>query len=150
VLRFVPQGRGLDHRRELELDTREEHAFVSELVRLRRRSSVEIRTGSPFNGIVPGNAVPCRAGELKLVIQGDGNVLPCEVYKHKEARDWGLSVLRSSLTEILESPVLRELRRGIREMGCLRCPVHSVLPSGSGEDENGEQVDRAPLRARAG
>ena len=68
VLRFVPQGRGLENRAELELSREEEDSFVHDLIRLRSESKVDVRTGSPFNGIIPGNTVPCRAGLGKLVI----------------------------------------------------------------------------------
>ena len=129
VLRFVPQGRGLGHRAELELTRKEEDRSVEELVQLRATTEVEIRTGSPFNGIMPGNRVPCRAGQSKLVVQADGNVLPCEVFKHSERRSWGLSIHRQSLAEILCSPQLLRLRAQLAESACLDCPVHSSLRS---------------------
>jgi MoaA/NifB/PqqE/SkfB family radical SAM enzyme len=110
VLRFVPQGRGLANMGDLELSAEEEDAFIAELVRLRDEREIEIRTGSPFNGIVPGNAVPCRAGRGKLVVQADGNVLPCEVFKHDERRQWNLSVHEQSIRDILKSPIHKVLR----------------------------------------
>jgi len=127
VLRFVPQGRGFANRAKLALSLKEEDTFVAALVELRRRSRVEIRTGSPFNGIIPGNRVPCRAGAGKLVIQADGNVLPCEVFKHDERRDWGQSVHDRSLSEVIESPQFRQLRQRLERADCMRCPVHKVL-----------------------
>ena len=127
VLRFVPQGRGLQNRNRLELSRREEDEFVQVLLRSRRESPVEIRTGSPFNKIVPGNNVPCRAGVEKLVVQADGNVLPCEVFKHADTRNWGLSVYRSSLASILASDQLATLREGLSRTNCLLCPVHGSL-----------------------
>lgn len=127
ILRFVPQGRGLRHRELLELSEAEEEALVADILSIRGTCGVDIRTGSPFNGIVPGNGAPCRAGSGKLVIQADGNVLPCEVFKHSQTRDWGLSVHKQSLSEILESSTLTRLRQSIRVNDCLSCPVHSDL-----------------------
>ncbi|MBN2128686.1 MAG: radical SAM protein [Sedimentisphaerales bacterium] len=127
VLRFVPQGRGLKNARQIELSPNEEDAFIAELVRLRTETDVEIRTGSPFNGIVPGNAVPCRAGSGKLVVQADGNVLPCEVFKHDERKEWNLSVHHQSIAEILKSPEVRALRAFLENTSCLDCPIHKVL-----------------------
>jgi len=131
VLRFVPQGRGALNRKELELCLEEEDLFVNELLRLRTQSSVDIRTGSPFNGIVPGNQVPCRAGSGKLVVQADGNVLPCEVFKHNDRRKWHLSVHTMTLSKILQSPQLKDLKHQLQLTNCLtnclECPIHTAL-----------------------
>jgi radical SAM protein with 4Fe4S-binding SPASM domain len=124
VLRFVPQGRGALNRAELELNPEEEYLFVNEILRQREVTSVEIRTGSPFNGIIPGNQVPCRAGFGKLVVQADGNVLPCEVFKHYKRRNWDLSVHNMTLAEIVESPQVSNLHRRLQYADCLECPVH--------------------------
>ncbi len=127
ILRFVPQGRGLQNRQELELCREEEDSFVERLLRLRENMSVDIRTGSPFNGIVPGNEVLCRAGTGKVVVQANGNVLPCEVFKHNERCEWNLSVYKQNLTEVLDSPQVRNLRNILRESNCMQCPVHRAL-----------------------
>jgi radical SAM protein with 4Fe4S-binding SPASM domain len=127
ILRFVPQGRGALNRAELELNPEEEDLFVSEVVRLREAASVEIRTGSPFNGIVPGNRVPCRAGFGKLVIQADGNVLPCEVFKHYKRRKWDLSVHNMTIKQIVQSQQILDLHKRLQHTSCLECPVHRAL-----------------------
>ncbi|MCY2928833.1 MAG: SPASM domain-containing protein [Planctomycetota bacterium] len=127
ILRFVPQGRGLFNAGLLDLGRDEEDQFVQELVDFRRRTSLEIRTGSPFNGIVPDNNVPCRAGFRKLVVQADGNVLPCEVFKEERRRDWGASVYEMSLAQILAAPQFVALRKTLAEGRCTACPVHGPL-----------------------
>ena len=124
ILRFVPQGRGALNRTELELNTEEEDSFVDKILCLRENKNIAIRTGSPFNWIIPGNKVPCRAGFGKLVIQADGNVLPCEVFKHNNRRHWGLSVHDMTLAEIIESPQVSNLYRRLQHAECLECPVH--------------------------
>jgi len=127
VLRFVPQGRGLAQRSALQLTGQEEARFVKEILRIRRTSSVAIRTGSPFNGIVPGSMVRCRAGSEKLVVQADGNILPCEVFKHADRRRWELSAYHVSVRGALSSRQFAGLRRRLKETTCFRCPVHSAL-----------------------
>ena len=129
VLRFVPQGRGFQNQQELELFRDEEDFFIDELLSLRREKDIEIRTGSPFNGIIPENRVPCRAGLHKLVIQPDSNVLPCEVYKHSERCKWGLSVCTHTLAEILRDSRFINLRKTLKNNLCFICPVHGVLRS---------------------
>jgi len=129
VLRFVPQGRGGVDRAGLEPTRDEEDAFVTRLLDVRAASKVELRTGSPFNGIVPDNNVPCRAAISKLVIQPDGNVIPCEVFKHRNRRGWDASIYDKSLMEVLHSPRFADLRRRLVGAGCGECPVHSHLRS---------------------
>jgi len=140
VLRFVPQGRGWENRGELELTREEEDAFVRKLVRLRERKKIEIRTGSPFNGIVPGNRVPCRAGARKLVIQANGNVLPCEVFKHHQRCIWNLNIHKQSLGTILRSQSLARLRSKLEDSDCLHCPVHAALRKQQKTEGENERV----------
>jgi radical SAM protein with 4Fe4S-binding SPASM domain len=147
ILRFVPQGRGALNRAELELHPEEENSFVRELLRLRAQSSVDIRTGSPFNGIIPGNQVPCRAGFGKLVIQADGNVLPCEVFKHYKRRNWDLSVHNMTLSQILASPQISNLYKRLQHTNCLECPVHQGLRK-SLQVENCHAISKTPVHAK--
>jgi radical SAM protein with 4Fe4S-binding SPASM domain len=149
VLRFVPQGRGLENRDLLELSAAEEDDLIESIVALREKHGLEIRTGSPFNGIAPGNAVPCRAGSSKLVVQADGNVLPCEVFKGQDVRNWGLCASTMALDEILDSRPLVALRQQVERNSCLSCPVHSALRAGLVGGEH-EQLSEGALRARAG
>lgn len=127
VLRFVPQGRGYYSRNNLELSNDEENLFITNLLFIKDKRKVEIRTGSPFNGIILNNNVPCRAGFAKLVIQADGNVLPCEVFKHNDRCRWGFSVYNRSLSEILSSKVVLDLYKSISLHNCLKCPVHGNM-----------------------
>jgi radical SAM protein with 4Fe4S-binding SPASM domain len=127
VLRFVPQGRGELFRSQLELSFVEEQKFLRELAALRRRSHVTIRTGSPFNGLLPDPPVPCKAGATKLVIQSDGNVIPCEVFKHSARRAWELSAYENSLSDLLASKRLSSIQTLVGQPKCFECPVHSVL-----------------------
>ena len=126
ILRFVAQGRGLRNRTALELNAQEEAAFIRELINLRSESNIEIRTGSPFNSIIPRNNIPCRAGWAKLVVQPNGNIIPCEVFKHQERCHWDLSVYKCSLRGALESPQLISLRQLLIKTGGFSCPIHNA------------------------
>lgn len=147
LLRFVPQGRGLVNRAALELSREEENTFVTEVTRIRQGQNVDLRTGSPFNGIIPGNRVPCRAGSGKLVVQSDGNVLPCEVFKHVRMRCWGLSACATSLGEMLESPKIAALRRRVEATDCDRCPVHWKARTGN-SPRSANAISAASLLSR--
>ncbi|MBN1807304.1 MAG: radical SAM protein [Sedimentisphaerales bacterium] len=147
ILRFVPQGRGALNQSELELNPDEEDLFISEVIRMRENTSIEIRTGSPFNGIVPGNQVPCRAGFGKLVVQADGNVLPCEVFKHHKRRQWDLSVHNMTLSQILASPQISNLYKRLQHTNCLECPVHQGLRK-SLQVENCHAISKTPVHAK--
>ncbi|RKY10058.1 MAG: hypothetical protein DRP56_01755 [Planctomycetota bacterium] len=126
ILRFVPQGRGHQNKELLEMSRDEEDAFITKILHLREIKDFEIRTGSPFNGIIPENNIPCRAGFAKLVIQANGNVLPCEVFKHHRRHSWKLSVYQKTLIEILQSPQILTLRNSLQASNCLKCPIHSL------------------------
>jgi radical SAM protein with 4Fe4S-binding SPASM domain len=145
ILRFVPQGRGLIDRRGLELSREEEERFVEDLVDLRIRTRIEIRTGSPFNGIIPGNNVPCRAAFHKLVIQPDGNVLPCEVFKHHERCDWDASVFELRMKDALELPQFVSLRKALLESRCAICPIHSTLRAHLSNEESPRGLSHAAV-----
>ena len=147
VLRFVPQGRGLENRTELELSREEEDRFVHDLIRVRSEGKVDVRTGSPFNGIIPGNTVPCRAGLGKLVVQANGNVLPCEVFKHHSRCEWNLSVRTQSLSEILQAPQLAKLCDGLQSSNCLECPIHKALRLQQKAEASNEQFSKTAVQA---
>ena len=117
------------------------------MLNLRNNKNINIRTGSPFNGIIPGNKVPCRAGVGKLVVQATGNVLPCEVFKHHRRCDWGLSVHKKTLQEILEASCLVKLRRSLANSNCLNCPIHKSLRERQKVGTAHEQIPGASVHA---
>lgn len=129
VLRFVPQGRGYKNRARIELSIDEEDAFITTLLTIRKSSDIIIRTGSPYNDIIPNNNVPCRAGSAKLVVQANGNILPCEVYKHHDRCNWDLSVYYLKINEVFRNPKIIRLNNSISYEKGLTCPIHSKLRS---------------------
>lgn len=135
ILRFVPQGRGYKNRERIELSIDEEDAFIKTLLNIRKYSDIIIRTGSPYNDIIPNNNVPCRAGSTKLVVQANGNILPCEVYKHHNRCNWNLSVYYYKINEVLRNPKIIRLKNLIGYEKGLKCPIHSKLRSNLMRDE---------------
>jgi MoaA/NifB/PqqE/SkfB family radical SAM enzyme len=146
VLRFVPQGRGYMNRPELELNGEEEAAFIRELMYLRTKSHIEIRTGSPFNRLIPGNNVPCKAGWAKLVVQATGNIIPCEVFKHHERSDWGLAVNNHSLRSALASSQMISLTNFLIKSGGYTCPIHHAAESFHNVEEHKWASQLTPSR----
>jgi len=147
VLRFVPQGRGCKNKEKLELFREEEDYFVERLLQLRNEKGVDIRTGSPFNGIIPGNEITCRAGAGKLVVQANGNVIPCEVFKHRSRCEWNLSVYKLTLSEILQNPRIRDLRKKLENSHYLSCPVHRALRTRQRMGVSHEQISQIAVQA---
>lgn len=129
ILRFVPQGRGYKNRKRIELSIDEEDAFITTLLSIRKSSNIIIRTGSPYNDIIPNNNVPCRAGSAKLVIQANGNILPCEVYKHHNRCNWNLSIYNLKINEVFRNLKIIHLNNLISYEKGLKCPIHSKLRS---------------------
>ena len=78
ILKFVPQGRGLENASDLMLCERELTEFIDLLDDSKKQYSGDIRIGIPLMG---DNAHKCNAGLEKLYIKFDGTVLPCPAFK---------------------------------------------------------------------
>ena len=86
VLRFVPQGRGRENRRWLQLDHGEFGRLVREAADLTSRYPKGfLRLGSPMNFCsflnedVP--STQCAAGVTTMTVLPDGSVIPCPAFK---------------------------------------------------------------------
>jgi radical SAM protein with 4Fe4S-binding SPASM domain len=84
ILRFVPQGRGKLNEKWLEL-LPIQCVRLTEIITEIRKKSTTLRIGShlDFSFIYDSSLSPepCKAGINKCLIQPDGNVLPCAVFK---------------------------------------------------------------------
>lgn len=78
ILNFVPQGRGMQNRQELMLDSSELQEFAEMLKKEKQKYSGNIRIGIPLNGKL---SHLCSAGTEKLSIKYDGTILPCPAFK---------------------------------------------------------------------
>lgn len=133
ILRFVPQGRGARSRQWLDL-TPAENAELARCVTMCRTEvpEVTIRTGAPFNDLLPGNNVPCRIGIDKLIVQPNGDVVPCEAFKRYPLAQWGTNVHKMSIEGIwkmLSTPRLLHPLLGEGTSGHA-CPAQYLLRHG--------------------
>ena len=77
VLKFVPQGRGKQNRKDLQLSNDELLAFVKYVEQL-TSDITTIKIGIP---LLSENQHICTAGYDKVVIRYDGQILPCPAFK---------------------------------------------------------------------
>lgn len=77
VLKFVPQGRGKQNRKDLQLSNDELLAFVKYAEQL-TSDTTTIKIGIP---LLSENQHICTAGYDKVVIRYDGQILPCPAFK---------------------------------------------------------------------
>ena len=83
VLRFVPQGRGEINKKYLILNKLE----VARLVELlaeekKKRKIVKVGSHLDFTFLIDGSTPkPCTAGIEKCLVEADGNIIPCAVFK---------------------------------------------------------------------
>ena len=76
-LRLVSQGRVLENREQVDLNTDEEKELQQILESLKETYHDKIRLGLPFSS----KRATCRTGTVKLTIRYDGYVFPCEAFK---------------------------------------------------------------------
>lgn len=89
ILRFVPQGRGADNARILELTDEQTHCMLVEVARLVARSPNFVRAGCPLNfcSIYEPSIEPkvCLAGRTTVMIDPRGGMYPCPAFKRTAA-----------------------------------------------------------------
>ena len=109
ILNFVPQGRGLENKRELMLNETELREFGEILKKEKEHYSGNIRIGIPLNGKI---SHLCTAGTEKLDIKYDGTILPCPAFKEmsvEKMEKYGIKL--HSIYEDLEKVVIHEGKR---------------------------------------
>jgi len=90
LLRFVPQGRGQLHKKQIQLDAYEFNKFLKITARLyeKYKDKLSIRIGCPLGFVSIYNREiehkTCKAGRSTCYIDFKGNVLPCPGFKHIE------------------------------------------------------------------
>lgn len=123
-LRFIPHGRGLYNRKELELSESETDTLKIKLGKLESRV---VRVGIPLEQ----EKKCCYAVKDKLVIRYDGKVFGCEAFKNKNlAKDDEVdSIYDKSLNDIYVNSEHLKLEREfikkrLEKMGCCEnCPI---------------------------
>ena len=95
LLRFVPQGRGAENKKELQL-TRIFHDQIKKIL----RKSDRISTGAHFSFLTPNQPINCTAGTEKAAITSKGIVVPCSSMKGITIFTSDLSLFHYSIQEI--------------------------------------------------
>jgi radical SAM protein with 4Fe4S-binding SPASM domain len=125
IMRLMLSGRAMENRKTLELPHQELYDFLMGLDNLNHR--VEIQIGAPVDfRFLRSESLPpsCSAGIKKLLVQADGNILPCTGFKSLPDFICG-NIEFQSLDEIwFNSPILHELRKFHNDdtTVCSECP----------------------------
>jgi len=102
VLRFVPQGRGEKYKEYLMLGKEESARLIELLAKFKKRKTPRVRIGSHLDFVFLLNGVPpkdCTAGKKKCLVESNGDVIPCPVFKGIEQYIAG-NIRNTSLIEI--------------------------------------------------
>jgi len=134
-LRFVPQGRGEVNRDRLQLNKEQLKQLAKRKIELQQKySTIQIRTGAPFNILCPTLATPCEAGLSVLTVKPNGRAVPCDAFKQFRTKDDFGNVLFHSLSEVWKKSYLLNEVRGIHEAkltsSCASCSLYAQCNSG--------------------
>jgi radical SAM protein with 4Fe4S-binding SPASM domain len=102
VLRFVPQGRGQTNREWLMLKKEESARLIELLAASKKRNDISVRIGSHLDFtflLDDSNPKACTAGKSKCLVEPNGDVIPCAVFKGMNSFIAG-NIREKSLTEI--------------------------------------------------
>jgi len=134
-LRFVPQGRGQQNRHILQLRKEQLALLIRTKVELQQEwRELKVRTGAPFNILLPDCPSACTAGLSVLVVRPNGRAVPCDAFKQFSLDDRFGNVLEHSLSEVwTHSELLNRVRRiqeSTHDSECVSCPAFSRCRSG--------------------
>ena len=133
VLRFVPQGRGAQNKKDLEIIGKDIQKLEEILKKIYENSSIELRFGSPFNCFNIDNRSKCSAGIAKAILRPDGFFFPCVSLKRIIETDEETNIRKSSLREIWNDSrifrLIRSFHTAIEDSNCRHC-VHFDMCGG--------------------
>ncbi|MFH1982911.1 MAG: radical SAM protein [Pseudomonadota bacterium] len=132
ILRFVPQGRGIDSSDRLTPD-KADYVVLRKLINKLREcyANLVIRTGSPFNFLILGNATPCTTGRDKLIIDPNGYAYPCDALKQVKSYNTNNNIYSDSLKSIIENASLFKLVQNKEYPNvCIKCEYFGLCKSG--------------------
>jgi len=90
VLRFVPQGRGEENKESLMLNKEAVAQLIELLTEAEKRKDIRIKIGShlDFTFLLDGGPPKkCMAGIRKCLVESNGDVIPCAVFKGMKDKD---------------------------------------------------------------
>jgi radical SAM protein with 4Fe4S-binding SPASM domain len=150
VLRFVPQGRGEKNKESLMLNKLEVARLVELLAEEKKKRKV-VKVGShlDFTFLIDGSVPkPCAAGVTKCLVEANGNIIPCAVFKgmtDKEKNNFVAGNIRKEhLSDVWRQSTIfdkfrkfdpKELQGGCRLCDYLskckgRCPAQRIYDHG--------------------
>jgi radical SAM protein with 4Fe4S-binding SPASM domain len=134
VLRFVPQGRGAQNRKDLEITGDDVQKLEEILKNIYKNSSIEIRFGAPFNCFNIDNRTKCSAGIDKAILRPDGFFFPCVSLKRIIETDEETNIRNSSLSEIWNNSrifgLIRSFHKAIENGNCRHCAYFQMCGGG--------------------
>lgn len=140
VLRFVPQGRGEKNSQSLMLNKMEVAGLVELLSEEEKRTDINVRVGShlDFTFLLDGGAPKdCVAGVSKCLIEANGEIIPCAVFKgmtdkNKESYVAG-NIKKDSLVDVWrKSEIFERFRKFDAKSLVGDCSICQHLPKCKG------------------
>jgi len=131
ILRFVPHGRGILIN-NIKTLTKKENIFLRNIIKkIRKKNSIIIRLGSPYNIFFLDKNTKCNAGVDQMIINPRGEIFPCDAFKNINPEDLGIyddhnSIFKHSISEIwIKSKYLDYVRSILTKNviePCKNCP----------------------------
>lgn len=148
ILRFVPQGRGKAKAEELTLN-REAHLWLrSTILELRKcYPQITLSVGSAYNLLHVGNAIACSAGLNQIVVEANGNIVPCSAFSNFRLKDHYGNILHHSLQTVWQqSFYLQKVRQALAEHpDCAGCLAQKAIASGHIERPGSDPLEDLSL-----
>lgn len=113
VLRFVPQGRGEKNKESLILNKAEVARFVELLAEeKKKREIVKVGSHLDFTFLIDGSTPKeCTAGISKCLVEANGNIIPCAVFKGMTGNYVAGNIRKEGLSDVWkQSPVFQKFR----------------------------------------
>jgi radical SAM protein with 4Fe4S-binding SPASM domain len=131
VLRFVPQGRGEKNKVSLMLK-KEEVAELVELLAVEKAKRKMVKVGShlDFTFLIDGSKPKaCTAGITKCLVEANGNIIPCAVFKGMENNFVAGNVRKEGLSHAWKTSEVFKMFRDFdpeKLVGCNLCDYLSI------------------------
>jgi radical SAM protein with 4Fe4S-binding SPASM domain len=123
VLRFVPHGRGRDNP-QIALN-KEQNTILYNMIN-KNRSTINLRTGSPYNFLMINANPECNAGIDRLTITPDMHIYPCDAFKQVKA----INIVGTDEYSRLDKWTLDECWKSSHYLNMIR-KYHLLPPDGS-------------------
>ena len=131
VLRFVPQGRGEKNKISLMLK-KEEVAELVELLAIEKTKRKMVKVGSHLDFtflIDKSKPKACTAGITKCLVEANGNIIPCAVFKGMEKNFVAGNIQKEGLTNVWKNSEVFKMFRNFNPeklVGCNLCDYLSI------------------------